>query len=170
MATVARTALGIGPPRKSKGAMHRIRAVRQEQGISIRTAARQLGADARTLKQQEQETSDLRLSDLYRWQEVLDVPVTDLLVDPGTSLSAPVLERARLVRLMKTAAAIRERSVSPGVRRMAQMLVDQLVELMPELAEVSAWHSIGRRRSLEEMGRAAEQPVATDLLRTFTYE
>jgi hypothetical protein len=42
---------------------------------------------------------------------------------------------------------------------MAENLVEQLLELMPELAEVSPWHSVGQRRSLEEMGRIAEQPV-----------
>jgi hypothetical protein len=37
------------------------------------------------------------------------------------------------------------------------MLVEQLVELMPELAHVTAWHAVGHRRSLEEYGRIAER-------------
>ena len=32
-------------------------------------------------------------------------------------------------------------------------------DLMPELKEVSPWHSVGQRRSLDEMGRIAEQPL-----------
>ena len=32
-------------------------------------------------------------------------------------------------------------------------------EVMPELKEVSPWHTVGQRRSLEEMGRAAEQVI-----------
>jgi hypothetical protein len=31
---------------------------------------------------------------------------------------------------------------------------------MPELAEVSSWHTVGQRRGLEEMGRIAEQTIA----------
>jgi hypothetical protein len=30
---------------------------------------------------------------------------------------------------------------------------------MPELKEVSPWHSVGQRRSLDEMGRIAENPL-----------
>ena len=42
---------------------------------------------------------------------------------------------------------------------MAENLVAQLLEIMPELKEVSPWHSVGQRRSLDEMGRIAEQPI-----------
>ena len=58
---------------------------------------------------------------------------------------------------MKTAAAIHERSVTPGLKRMAETLVDQLVEIMPELKDVSPWHTYGQRRSLEEFGRVMER-------------
>jgi hypothetical protein len=67
------------------------------------------------------------------------------------------MERARLIRLMKTAAAIRESVKSAGASRLATMLVEQLLEIMPELAEVSAWHSVGQRRSLDEYGRIVER-------------
>ena len=42
---------------------------------------------------------------------------------------------------------------------MAENLVEQLLELMPELKEVSPWHSVGQRRSLDEMGRIAEMQI-----------
>ena len=87
----------------------------------------------------------------------LDVPLADLLVECEEPLSAPVLQRARLVRLMKTAAAIQEKSDSRSVRRLADTLVQQLVEIMPELKGVTAWHSVGQRRSLEELGRIVER-------------
>ena len=148
-----------GPP------LHRIGAVRREQGVSVRTAARHLGIDANEVRRQERETADLSLSELYQWQQLLDVPVADLLVDPGSTLSRPVLERARLLRLMKTAAAILETTHSVGVRRMAQNMIDQLLEIMPELAEVGAWHSVGQRRSLDEYGRIMEQSISADLFR-----
>jgi hypothetical protein len=77
-------------------------------------------------------------------------------------LSRPVLERARMIRLMKTAQAILERSSSTSIRRMAQMLIEQLNEIMPELQHVGAWHSVGQRRSLNELGRIVERTVTTD--------
>ena len=67
------------------------------------------------------------------------------------------MTRARLLRIMKTVGAIKEAATSSTIQRFATMLVQQLVELMPELKDVAAWHSIGHRRSLSELGRTAER-------------
>lgn len=144
--------------------LHRIGAVRRQQGVSLRSAARQLGRDLATLRLQEQESSDLRLTELYRWQQVLDVPVEDLLVEPNQSLSRPVLQRSQLVRIMKTAQTIKSQAATPQTSRMAQTLVNQLIELMPELAAVTAWHTVGQRRSADELGRTAYQVIPESLL------
>ena len=144
--------------------MHRIRTVRLQQGVSLRSASRQTGTEVRKLRVQEDESSDLRLSDLHKWSKALDVPLSELLVEPDTPLSPPIMERARMVRLMKTAAAIRERCGSERIRRMAETLVEQLTEMMPELAEVGPWHNFGQRRSLSEYGRVAERPISDDFM------
>lgn len=168
MATVELSLFGfdeapLGAPSPSSGrAMHRIQEVRRLQGMSLRTAARHLGCDIRQVRAQEQVTTDLKLSDLYRWQEALDVPVSELLEESAEPLSRPVMERARLVRVMKTAAAILETATTPQVQRMAENLIAQLSEIMPELKEVSPWHSVGQRRSNDELGRIAECPIADD--------
>src|SRR5688572_7168637 len=72
------------PPRRSRRAgapdakskksrpMHRISTVRQRQGVSLRSVARQLRIDVRRLRAQEDESADLMLSTLYQWQKVLD--------------------------------------------------------------------------------------------------
>jgi transcriptional regulator with XRE-family HTH domain len=142
--------------------LHRIREVRLQQGLTLRTAARHMGASVRQLRMEEEETTDLRLSDLYRWQQTLGVPTEDLLCEPEGALSRPVMDRARLVRLMKTAAAILENAPTPRLERLAQTLVEQLVEIMPELEQVNPWHAVGQRRSLDELGRVAEQQIADD--------
>jgi transcriptional regulator with XRE-family HTH domain len=142
--------------------LHRIQEVRRLQGMSLRTAARQLGTDIRSIRAQEQASSDLRLSDLYKWQRALEVPVGELLVEDDDPLSRPVRERAAMLKVMKTARTLVETAPAGGVRRMAENLVEQLLDLMPELGEVTAWHSVGQRRGLDEMGRIAEQPIATD--------
>jgi transcriptional regulator with XRE-family HTH domain len=145
--------------------MHRIREVRLEQGLTLRTAARHMGASVRQLRAEEEEMNDLRLSDLYRWQEVLGVPMEDLLCEPNGALSRPIMERAGLVRLMKTAAAILENAPTPRLERLAQTLVEQLVEMMPELEQVNPWHAVGQRRTLDELGRAAEHQFPDDYFR-----
>jgi len=80
--------------------LHRLAEVRRMQGVSRRTVARRLNMDVHQVKRQEKEDADLSLSELYRWQEVLDVPVSELLVESNDPLSPPVLMRAHLVRLL----------------------------------------------------------------------
>jgi transcriptional regulator with XRE-family HTH domain len=145
--------------------LHRLETVRRQQGVSLRNVARRLGIDIEHARQQEQETADLPLSVLYRWQQVLDVPLVELLVDSDSPLSPPVMERARLVKLMKTAAALHEKAASKSLRRMVQTLVDQLVEIMPELKDVAPWPSVGQRRTPDECGRTAEQLLSAEFFR-----
>ncbi len=150
--------------------MHRIRTVRLQQGVSLRSASRQTGTEVRKLRAQEDESTDIRLSDLHKWSAALSVPLSELLVEPDAPLSRPIMERARMVRLMKTAAAIRERCSSERIRRMADTLVDQLTEIMPELKEVGPWHNFGQRRSLNEYGRVAERTISDDFLNGAAYD
>jgi len=118
-----------------------------------------LGANVRDIRSQENESNDLRLSELYRWQKALDVPLEELLVESERPLSRPVLERAKLVRVMKTAAAILELAPNAQVARLAGRLVEQLVELMPELKDVAPWHSVGQRRSADEFGQVVQRRI-----------
>ena len=156
---------GREPTRKGNAPgqpLHRIQDVRLQQGMTLRTASRHLGLDVRTIRAQEQSTSDLRLSDLYRWQAALEVPVQELLVENDEPLSRPVMERARMVRLMKTAAALFEEAPNINVKRMAENLIEQLTEIMPELKDVGPWHSVGQRRTLDEVGRIASNPISVE--------
>lgn len=148
---------------------NRIRHVREQQGVSLRTAARRMRTDIRTVREQENENSDLRISQLKQWQEILEIPLADLLDEPGGPLSRPVMERAKLLRIMKTAVSIAENSKEEPIQRFAQMLREQLVDLMPELEDVPGWHSIGQRRGLDEMGRIAENPVMDSQMHSYNY-
>lgn len=154
-APIVPLANGCGAPRP----LHRIRDVRQEQGVSVRSAARRLGISMQEVRMQEEPQHDLRLSQLQYWQEVLEVPLADLLLDDSAPLSAPVHQRARMLRVMKTVKALAESAQDPSVQRLTTMLISQLVEVMPELKEVSAWHSVGQRRTQDEMGRIVERTI-----------
>jgi hypothetical protein len=143
--------------------LHRIAEVRRNQGISVRSAARRLHTSMDQVRRQEDPHADMPLSELYEWQSALEVPVVDLLVENESPLSEPVLTRARLLRVMKTVRAIKESATAVSILRFATMLEQQLVELMPELKDVAAWHSVGRRRSPDELGRTAERVVPDSL-------
>ena len=143
--------------------LHRVGVVRRLQGISRRTVARRLNIDLATIKLQEDEASDMMLSSLYRWRDLLEVPVSELLVETGDPLSQPVMKRAQLVRLMKTVLAIVEQTNQPSIRRMAQTLIAQLTEVMPELEGVGPWHAVGQRRRRDELGRVIDRRISDDV-------
>ena len=65
-----------------------------------------------------------------------------------------------MIKVMKTAATILEVAQRPESQTLARRLIEQLLEIMPELEGVSAWPSVGQRRTLDEMGRIAQQPLS----------
>ncbi|MCA9192121.1 MAG: helix-turn-helix transcriptional regulator [Planctomycetales bacterium] len=146
-----------------KRKLHRVAKVRVEQNVSHRTIARRMGIEVRQLKELEQPETDLTMSQLMAFQQALDVPMIDLLED-RTELSRPVQERAKLVRIMKTASALKSAKASPRINRLASMLCEQLVDLMPELAEVSGWPQFGARRGQSALGKALQNPISVDVL------
>lgn len=158
----------ISPPRTAEDntvsdrplVRHRTAEVRQRQGVTERTMAKRLGIDIRSYRTLECATTDLTLSQLVAIQRALEVPLIELLEDTE-SLSRPVEERAKLVRTMKTAVAIREAKPGNRIKRLAEMLCAQLCELMPELEDVSGWPQFGARRGESAIGRALAEPINT---------
>jgi len=145
-------------------ALHRLAEVRAAEGISRGSVARRLRLSRETVELQEQPTTDLLLSTLYAWQQVLNVPAAELLLDANCELSSPVHKRAQMVRVMKTAAAIFERTEESSTRRLAQMLIEQLCEVMPEVRGVAPWHAGGKGRTLNELGQAAYRRLPDGIL------
>lgn len=144
--------------------LQKLGAARRRQGLSVRCVAQRLGRSVSEVRAQEEESADIFLSELYRWQAALEVPIDELLHEPQDTLSPRVLTRARLLRIMKTAMAIRRQARSEAERRLARQLVEQLLEIMPELKEVAGWPAVGHRRSANELGRIGENPISDDWL------
>ncbi len=107
---------------------------------------------------------DLTLVDLYRWQPVLRVPLPHLLVEPDTSLSPNVAARAQLLKVMKGVRLLLNIASESGTRVLASRLQDQLIELMPEPAEVDSWPAVGKRRPGDEVGMIAQRTVPDSFL------
>jgi transcriptional regulator with XRE-family HTH domain len=138
---------------------HQLEAARRRQGLSLRCVAKRLGLSVSEARRQEDGSVDITITQLYRWQKALEAPLAELLEEPTDFLSPRVLDRARMLRIMKTALTIHAQARSPGMKRLAQVLVDQLLEMMPELEDVSAWPTVGQRRKGEEMGRIVDNPI-----------
>ncbi len=148
----------------AKPVLNRIAEVRKSQGLSERTLAKRLNITTEQLQRLEDPCNDLSISQLVAVQVALEVPLVDLLEDTN-SLSRPVQERAKLVKVMKTAAAIKECKLTSRAMRLAEMLREQLLDLMPELKEVSSWPQFGSRRGSGAVARILAQEVNTSQIR-----
>lgn len=146
--------------------LQRIDFVRRRQGVSIRNASQHLGMKSADVRAQLKQGGDMTLSELYRWQALLDVPVAELLVDDDDNgLSDPLKKRASLIKLMKTAATIKKVSREEATQRLVQMFMEQLTELMPELKEVGPWRDLFESNGSRE-GTAARRQAPASLFDT----
>jgi transcriptional regulator with XRE-family HTH domain len=123
--------------------LHRLGEARQQEHMSRSTLARYLGITVEDVRRQECKTTDLPLSVLHKWARALDLPVAELVVEPDDSFSTPVFNRVCLIRAMRTAMAILERTGNPQTKRLAQTMVDQLMEIMPELRGINGTETNG---------------------------
>ena len=142
--------------------LHRLRQARRQEGLTRCAVAQRLGKSIGEVQKQEEPSSDLSLSDLYRWQRALGVAAAELLEEPNDELSRSVQLRARLLRAMKTVRSIQEEARQESVQRLACGLADQLIAVMPELKETAPWPTIGRRRLHDELGQAFFRRFARD--------
>ena len=138
--------------------LHRIADARRRQDISVRSAARRMQTSMEQVRKQEDPNCDMLLSDLHRWQRALRSADHGA---AGRQRRAVIGARAdacpSAARDENRARQFRNRPTSPSIQRFAAMLEQQLIELMPELKDVAAWHSVGQRRSPNELGRIAER-------------
>lgn len=154
------TGLFPPPPEIAKSAarapraLHRLGEVRQSQGISVSTLARRLEMEPEQVRAAEDAQVDMLLSELYRWRDALDVPVSELVIEPEDLPNNPIRNRGLLLRIMKTVRSILDNAHEKKILLLAQTLSDQLIDLMPELQDVSPWPTIGQAREFKDYGQA----------------
>ena len=140
---------------------HRIRTIRQREGVSLKTVSRRVHVGMQRLRQEEDETRDLTLSQLYVWQKALRVPVSELVIDAEEALEEKIRLRAALLRLTRTAKTILREQPEGKVADLAQTMLNQIYEVMPEAEAMGPWNEVGRRRNPDDMPRIIEQVVPT---------
>lgn len=141
---------------KSTRPLHFIASTLRKQNATLAGCARRLGLPLAEAAAQARPDADLTLSQLYAWRAVLDVPTSELLPLDDV-VPDPIRNRALLLRTMKTARQLQDLTRGTRLEPAVASLVDQLIELMPELAEVPAWPSVGQSRAPRELGGAARR-------------
>ena len=143
--------------------LHRLAAVRRERRLSPEVLAEKLRIDVASLRAIEQEQVDMPLSLGYRCQQALGASLRELLVSESDPLSLPPVHRAKLAEWLQTVVAILQEAKQPAIRRMAHNLVDQIVELAPELKDRAAQFQAGNAQLLDDQGRSAGRPLSKDV-------
>jgi len=129
--------------------LHRLAAVRRAKKMPRRVLAQRLGITVQELRMKE-ESADLSISTLCHWASVLNVPITELIVEPGEFSASTRLARVQATRLMQVAAKLRDRARRRGIKRLAQNFVEQLAELLPALEQLAQ----------KDHGRPNRKPLA----------
>jgi transcriptional regulator with XRE-family HTH domain len=150
------------PPTTSQP-LHRLKAVRRQQNLSRHVVASRLGITVEEVQRQENEDCDIPLSTLYAWERALRVPAAELLVGADEKEPCSVAMRSLLLRLMKTVQMISERTKQNSIRWMSETMASQLIEVMPELANVGAWTVGDKPRGPRDLGAAARRGLADGL-------
>lgn len=141
---------------KSARPLHFIASTLRKQNATLAGCARRLGLTPSEAAAQIRPDADLSLSQLYAWRAVLDVPTSELLPLENV-VPDPIRNRALLLRTMKTARQLEDLARGTRLAPAVASLVDQLIELMPELAEVPAWPTVGQSRAPRELGNATRR-------------
>src|SRR5262245_13014829 len=144
--------------------LQRLAEVQHEQSVSDRTMATRLKVTMEELRRQKSPQADLLLSQLYRWHQALDVPISDLLVEPGPELAPVVERRARLVKMMKSVRSLQLAAKLPEEGVLVERLAEQLIELMPELVNVDSWPIVGKRRNTTDMSPLEERMLRDETM------
>lgn len=142
--------------------LHRIAEVMEQERMSVRAASLRMNVTQTQVKEESDPCSDLRVSALYRWQAALEVPLCEMLREPGAQLSPQVRFRSSLLKIMRTVRSIQDRTDSEPMRTLVMQLAQQLLELMPELQHVSPWPVFGQRRKPDELGAIFEKKISDD--------
>ena len=138
-------------------AIHRIREVRQKQGVQLRMVERHLGLTRSDAREIEHPEHDLRVSELVKFAVLLNVPVGELLID--AECDEIIKMRGLVLRLCRIANTLLERAPNQDVRILAESIRNQIIEVMPQVDDQHGLLSVGSLRTGDEMGRIAEHPI-----------
>ena len=160
-----KTRVEPGEKRNDRTPLHRLREIRAQQDVTLRALSRKMHVPMREVRAQEDPTCDLPLTALYRWQQALRVPASEILVEPGDKLSSPVNIRARLLRMMKTIVTILDKPQPERTANLLENLRNEILAVMPEIESIDRWHGSNATRGADDIAAAVLRQIDEELLR-----
>lgn len=139
--------------------LNRIREVCDREGVLVRTISRHLNVTPNEARDMMKPSADLHLSDLRAIADALQVPASELVGDSDSDES--IRQRGLLLQLVKGVnTLLLDRPLSKrAMRRIATWMRDQIVLCMPEANVDETLPLVGKRRTLDEVGRAGEDRI-----------
>ncbi|MBN2295305.1 MAG: helix-turn-helix transcriptional regulator [Pirellulales bacterium] len=144
--------------------LHCLRKVRCREAVSRETIAEHLGIDVDTVELIENESTDIPLCLLHEWKKLLNVPIGELLVDTEGAFNAPEKIPAQLTALMRTAITLTRQNRQASVAHMAHNLINQLLEIMPELRQVVNQYGPRQTHPIHEYGLEFEDNFLDEMI------
>lgn len=139
-------------------ALNRIREVRRREGMSLRTVASQLHTTLPMARKFDDPESDLYLSDVHRMADVLGVPAAELVDD--VDADEAVRLRGTMIRVMRSVNTLLSKlPPQKSAHRIASFIRQEIIAAMPEAASDAGLPEIGHRRTTDELGQCAVNPI-----------
>lgn len=138
--------------------LNRIREVRRREGMSLRTFAQQMQTTRLMALEYEHPEADLKLSDIHRMAEVLQVPAAELVDDVDAGEAARL--RGAMIRVMRSVNTLLSKlNPDKPAHRIASFIREEIVAAMPEANCSDQLPEIGTRRTLDEPSARDEQAI-----------
>lgn len=135
---------------------HHIREIRTRKGISLDYCAEKIGISLAAARKQEKPTSNLNISQLIKWMDVLNVQLSEILGQEVDDLDDPIFHLEELLNVRKLAKSIHMGTREENTHYVAENLITVLDNLILDSKDVAGGDNIGQAQ--KDRRRAAETP------------
>ena len=135
---------------------HHIREIRTRKGISLDYCAEAIGISLEAARRQEKPTSNLSISQLIKWMDVLRVRCSEILGQEVDDLDDPIFHLEELLNVRKLAKSIHMGTREENTHYVAENLITVLDNLILDSKDVAGGDNIGQAH--KDLRRAAETP------------
>ena len=142
--------------KKNGETFHNIREIRTRKGISLDYCAEEIGISLEAAREQEKPTSNLCISQLIKWADVLNVQYSEILGPEEGDLDDPIFHLEELLEVRELAKSIHGGTREENTHYVAENLITVLDNLILDSRDVAGGDNFGQAH--KDRRRAAEVP------------